>query len=114
PSCDLSTLTQQVLSVISQHGGASAGYIYDLLCRPPSGAFADVDPGLLAALLRSMAEQDLIEQMAEGDLILGLNGERLRKDKGFYAVFQTPEEFAVLHDGRLLGTLELVPQEGDR
>ena len=51
--------------------------------------------------------------MAGGDLILGLLGERLRKDKGFYAAFQTAEEYAVLHEGEQFGTLEIVPHKGD-
>jgi ATP-dependent Lhr-like helicase len=39
--------------------------------------------------------------------------ERLRQNKGFYAVFQTPEEFAVFHGEQLLGTLEILPRKDD-
>ena len=107
-TCDLSTMTQQVISVIAETGGIRADRLYERLCT--GGAFRAIDKRLFADLLRCLASQDVLEQMAESDLILGLAGERIRKDKSFYAVFQAAEEYAVLHDGRLLGTLECIPQ----
>ena len=111
PACDLSTLTQQIISVIVETGGIRADELYGRLCR--EGAFRDIEPKLFTQLLRVLAARDVIEHMAEGDLILGLKGERLRKDKGFYAVFPTPEEYSVLHNGMLLGTLECAHEKGD-
>lgn len=111
PVCDLSTCTQQIISVIAETGGIRADMLHDRLCH--HGAFLDIELKLLAQLLRALAAADVIEQMPEGDLILGLKGERLRKDKGFYAVFPTPEEYSVLHDGMLLGTLECAHQKDD-
>jgi ATP-dependent Lhr-like helicase len=111
PRCDLSTLTQQIMSVIAQTGGIRADQLFDRLCG--RGTFRDVEKSLFAMLLRQLANRDVIEQMPEGDLIMGLKGEQLRKDKGFYAVFATPEEFAVLWNGRRLGTVSLAPQVND-
>ncbi|HEX8522067.1 MAG TPA: DEAD/DEAH box helicase [Tepidisphaeraceae bacterium] len=111
PNCDLSTLTQQIISVIAQMGGTTAARIYQTLCA--SGAFADIGPILFQQLLDCLIEQDVIEQMSEGDLILGLEGERIRKDAGFYAVFQTPQEFAVLHEGRRIGKLQCAPERDE-
>ena len=39
-------------------------------------------------------------------------GERIRKDKGFYAVFATAKAYTVLSDGQNLGKLECVPEKG--
>jgi ATP-dependent Lhr-like helicase len=111
PRFDLSTLSQQVISVVAETGGCRADALFDRLCG--RGAFREVDARLFTDLLRQLAREDVIEQMDGGDLILGLQGERLRRDKGFYAVFPTPDEYTVLHAGEVLGTLESAHQPGD-
>jgi ATP-dependent Lhr-like helicase len=109
--CDLSTLTQQVVSVVAETGSARADQLHELLCQ--RGPFRDVEPALFARMLRRLAAEDVIEQTLQGELILGLKGERLRKDKGFYAVFPTPETYALLHEGQHLGDITTVPRVGD-
>ena len=101
----LSTLTHQVLSVIAQHGGSSAGRLYSTLCR--HGPFRQVDGPLFARLLRQLGRTDvsLIEQSPDGTLLLGRQGERLVEHYRFYAVFQTPEEYRIIADHKPLGTL---------
>lgn len=111
PTCDLSTLTQQIISVISETGGLQADAVYERLCR--RGVFGEIDPALFGGLLHRLGGQDVIEQMPDGDLILGLKGERLRKDKGFCACFATEEEFSVIHDGQVLGTIQVIPRSRD-
>src|SRR5690606_19539597 len=80
-SFDLSTLTQQIISLIAETGGVQAKAAYGMLCE--RGYFRDVPPSTFAALLRQLASKDVIEQTPKGDWILGLTGEDLRKDKGF-------------------------------
>ena len=101
----LSTFVQQILSVIAERGGASARLIFDVLCR--KGPFSAVSTKLFARVLRSMAHKDapLIEQAPDGTLLLGASGERIVEHYSFYAVFTTPEEYRVIADGRVLGTL---------
>src|SRR5438270_668047 len=65
----LSTLVQQVLSVIAERGGARADQLYETLVT--RGTFRGVDTRTFAAVLRSLAAQDLVEQAPEGELILG-------------------------------------------
>lgn len=111
-TCDLSTLTHQIISVIAQTGGIAADALYDRLCR--RGAFDEVEPAVFMRLLRRLGEEkiDVIEQTPEGMLILGLRGERLRASRDYYPVFATPSDYAVLHEGRALGTLPvLIPSE---
>ena len=111
PTYDLSTLTQQIMSVICERGGVPAATIFERLCK--EGSFREIEPLMFQVLLRALGARDVINQMPEGDLILGLRGERLRRDKGFYAVFKTPEDFAVYNGEELLGTLEILPRVDD-
>lgn len=102
----LSTLAQQVLSLIAQHGGATAKQAWTLLCD--SGPFRNVGTAMFGRLLRAMAAKDLIVQTHDGLLVLGLKGERLVNHYGFYAVFMTPEEWRLMASGKPLGSLPLV------
>ncbi len=103
----LSTLTHQILSVIAEHGGVNAKRLYAVLCK--KGPFRQVDPHLFSRLLRQlgMPEVALIEQSPDGDLLLGRQGEQLVDHYSFYAVFQTPEEYRIMADGKPLGTLPI-------
>ncbi|WP_299870043.1 DEAD/DEAH box helicase [uncultured Roseobacter sp.] len=103
----LSTLVHQILSVIAQRGGASASVVYNVLCR--DGPFRKVTTDVFADVLRAIGdpENGLIEQSGSGLLLLGPTGEKLVERYSFYAVFQTPEEFRLVADGRDLGTLPI-------
>jgi ATP-dependent Lhr-like helicase len=101
----LSTLVQQVLSSIAQHGGARADQLWRALCR--EGAFRAVDSALFAELLRSLASHELIRQLHSGEMVLDLAGERVVNHYGFYAAFQTAEEYRLTSGGRALGTLPI-------
>ena len=109
PGClDLSTLVHQILALIAQHGGLTAKQGWDRLIA--SGVFPEVDKALYLEVLRRMGDQEvqLIEQAPDGTLLPGAEGERVINDRGFYAVFMTPEEFRVMTDrGRALGTLPI-------
>jgi ATP-dependent Lhr-like helicase len=103
---DLSTLVQQILALIAQHGGLTAKQGWSRLVE--SGVFANVSKPLFMEVLRRMGhpEVKLIEQAPDGTLLPGPEGERVIGDRGFYAVFMTPEEFRVVTDrGRALGAI---------
>ena len=103
----LSTFTHQILSVIAEHGGASARRLFATLCR--KGPFQKVDPRLFERILRHLGRPEvaLIEQAEDGDLLLGQEGERLVEHYSFYAVFQTSREYRIIADGKLLGELPI-------
>jgi len=98
----LSTLVQQVLSVIAQHGGARADQIWSALCG--SGPF-ELDRESFVLLLRGLAEHDVIQQVGDGDLILGLRGEQIVGHYSFYSAFVTSEEYRLIADGEELGSM---------
>ncbi len=102
----LSTLIQQILALVAQHGGLTARQGWSRLVE--SGIFTGITPALYTAVLRRMGDPEvgLLEQAPDGTLLPGAEGERLIDDRGFYAVFMTPEEFKVVTDkGRTLGML---------
>lgn len=100
-----STLLHQVLATIAQWGGVRAAQLWDLLCK--SDTFKKVTVEHFKALLSQMGMAQLISQLASGELVLGINGEKLVNHYTFYAVFKTPEEYRILYQGKSLGTLPI-------
>jgi len=103
PGLNLSTLIQQTLSLIAQHGGVSPADAHRVLCGP--GPFEQVDGRVYAHLLHALAAADLITQTGDGTLLHGPLGERFVNHYSFYAAFKTPEEWRLIADGRTLGTM---------
>ena len=103
----LSTLTHQILSVIAECGGAKAKQLFVTLCV--RGPFRRVDAGLFIRLLRRLGKKEvgLVEQAPDGVLLLGPKGERIVEHYNFYAVFQTPKEFRITNNGKMLGTFPI-------
>ncbi|MBE9101686.1 DEAD/DEAH box helicase [Vacuolonema iberomarrocanum] len=101
----LSTLIQQVLSLIAQYGGVNALQLYQVLCQ--TGAFQQITQEMFIQFLRQLGAKDLIQQTHDGLLILGLKGERLVNHYSFYTAFQTPEEYRIVTQGKTLGTLPI-------
>lgn len=101
----LSTMVQQVVSSIASYGGCTAADLYSLLCG--LGAFRGVSKAIFAALLRSLATHDLIKQTGDGELVLGMAGERAVNHHSFYAAFSTPDEYRLYAGPKLLGTLPI-------
>ncbi|GAA1770716.1 DEAD/DEAH box helicase [Nonomuraea bangladeshensis] len=101
----LSTLTQQFLSLIAQHGGITPAYAYRVLCG--QGPFGAVDSSTFATLLRDLAAADLIRQENDGLLLHAETGERLVNHYTFYAAFAAPAEYRIVTEGRTLGSVPL-------
>ena len=100
-----STLIQQTLSIIAQYGGATAQQLWRGLCG--QGPFMGIDRRLYAQFLKCLGRRDLLQQMSDGTLVLGMVGERLVNHYSFYTAFQTPEEYQLISEGTLLGTLPI-------
>lgn len=110
-SLHLSTLVQQVLSLLAQHGGATAAQAFKLLVQ--TGPFGGLGVPEFAGLLRAMGAKDLVKQDHDGTLVLGLAGERIVNNHEFYAVFMSPDEWRLMCGGRQLGTMPLVDPLSD-
>jgi ATP-dependent Lhr-like helicase len=101
----LSTIVQQVLSMIAERGGVTASDVSRTLIV--DGPFAGLGNGDLVALLRELGRRDLIVQESSGALLLGQLGEKLVGSHEFYAAFASGEEWQIVQDGRTLGTLPI-------
>ena len=101
----LSTLVQQILSLIAQYGGVTAAQAYNLLC--PNGPFPLVGQQMFTDILRSLGGKRLIMQASDGLLLHGPLGERIVNHYSFYAAFTTPEEYRLVSGGSTLGTLPI-------
>jgi ATP-dependent Lhr-like helicase len=99
----LSTLIQQILSVLAQRGAASVAEVHQVLCD--QGPFAHVGKSTFSTLLRDMGRHDLIRQDSRGFLLPGGQGDRLVSHYSFYAAFHTSQDYRLVADGRTLGSL---------
>jgi ATP-dependent Lhr-like helicase len=107
PECGLhlSTLVQQVLSIIAQYGGVTAGQAWNVLCH--KGPFGIMSQQIFADVLRSMGNNKLLVQASDGLLLHGQLGERFVNHYSFYAAFSSPEEYRLVSGSRTLGTLPI-------
>lgn len=101
----LSTLIQQILSLIAQHGGAIAPGLWKVLCQ--TGPFSNIGQERFVALLRRMGKTGLLAQSPDGTLLHGELGERIVNHYSFYAAFKTSEEFTLMHGSRRLGSIPI-------
>ena len=109
----VSTLIHQILSFLKQTGGMPAANLYRALCQ--RGPFRSLNQKQFEGLLRGLAEYDLIEQVPQGALILGLLGERITAKFDFYVAFQTAEEFVIRCGQEEIGKLPetFIPPVGE-
>lgn len=105
PGFNYSTLIQQTMSTIAEHGGATAADLHRALCGP--GPFHLVDQSRFVALLRSLAKHELIIQSSDGLLLHGPVGDRHVNHYDFYTAFQTEDEWRLTSNGRQLGTVPI-------
>jgi ATP-dependent Lhr-like helicase len=104
-SMHLSTLVQQLLSLIAQYGGITATRAWDVLCT--SGVFPGITRNQFVGLLRELGRREVLIQDATGLLLHGPVGERIVNHYSFLAAFPNREEFRIVANGRELGTLPI-------
>jgi ATP-dependent Lhr-like helicase len=98
----LSTLIQQLLSLIAQYQGILAIDAWQILC---GSSFNNVSKDDFIALLRHLGMLDIVMQDSSGILLHGIQGEKIVNDYKFYAAFQESEEYRIVHNHKTLGTL---------
>ena len=101
----LSTLVQQFLSIVVQHGGVKAREAYSALCK--HGPFRDVTPDMFVQILRTLARGEYLMQASDGTLLLGPRGERITGHYSFYAAFSVDIEYRISCQGKTLGTIPI-------
>lgn len=104
-----STLIQQILSLIASYNSISAQELYNVLCK--KGAFSNIDSNTFKKVLYSLGEKGVICQLNSGGIILGRRGESIIKERDFYAVFYSADDYTVMdiNSGRI-GVIQEIPQ----
>lgn len=100
-----STLLHQVLALVAQWGGVRPEEIFGELCQ--RGPFSQISVEHFKILLKHMGTKKLLTQLQTGELVLGIEGERLVNHYTFYAVFNAPEEYRIIAGTRSLGTIPM-------
>lgn len=103
---DLSTLVQQLLSLIAQHGGARPEQAYQVLCGN-GGPFTAVGQDRFALLLRELSTRGVLIQSGDRTLLAGVRGDREVNHYTFYAAFATAQEYRLVHGDSTLGTMPI-------
>ena len=108
----LSTLIQQILSLIASFSGFYPKEGWEILCK--YGAFGNVTPDLFMKLLRCMGSRGVISQLNTGQIIIGNEGERLLRKLDFYTAFVAPVDYDVINsaDAKRVGMLQSIPETG--
>jgi len=101
----LSTLIQQILSVIAQYGGISTDNLWKMLCK--KAPFSHLTQEDFIKLLRCMGKKELIQQASDQTLIHERVGEQIVNHYSFYTAFSTPDEFNLLSAGKRLGSMPI-------
>lgn len=99
-----STLVQQILSIIAERGGATAGHLWTTLAARGSPFEGLSQPDFLN-LLKHMGKKALLVQDSSGTLLHGELGEKIVNHYTFYAAFASEEEFRLVCEGKTLGSL---------
>ncbi len=100
----LSTLVQQMLSIIAQYGGVTIGQLYDVTCTAEA-PFAGINKEEFIGLVRHLGETEILMQDSSGVLLHGRIGEKFVNHYSFYTAFVSDEEFRVVAGGHTLGSL---------
>ena len=98
----LSTLIQQVLSIIAQHGGATAAGSATCSADRPVPA---VTPAVFAGLLRAMGRHDLLEQAGGRAAAPRRRGRTADQALLLLRLLPDPADYRLVADGYTLGTL---------
>ena len=107
-----SLLFQQTLSVLFSSGSLTPAQLAErVLTLPP---FHAVTRAQYRCLLASMLNRNFLEMDEEGELLVGLKGERLTNSFHFFAVFQDSEDYTVRCESDEIGTITMPPPVGDR
>lgn len=101
----LSTLIQQILSIIAEYGSFYPKDGWSLLCK--NGAFKNISASIFLSLLKDLGEVDVIRQTSNGQIVIGSVGEDIISDKEFYAAFTTYPELDIVNSqsGERIGSI---------
>lgn len=100
-------LLHQALSITKGESGITVKTLIDRL--QANAAFAEIDRVDIETVIEHLVEIDFLERI-RGEVIIGLEGEKVVNGRDFYSVFETEVNFKVVTAGRPIGELQVSPQ----
>jgi ATP-dependent Lhr-like helicase len=108
PQMPMSLLYHQTMSIIKSHGELSPPQLAQrVLSLSP---FQAITQDQFRRLLRRLLEIEHLETTERGDLILGVEAERIVNNYRFYAVFEDDTEYRVRDKSHEIGTIQAAPE----
>jgi ATP-dependent Lhr-like helicase len=95
-------LLHQALSIVK----STAGIAHSELVRQLkiNFAFSNINEDEIKEILDHLLQIDFLEKIQQ-ELIIGVEGEYVVNSREFYTVFETPEDFKVIHQGKTIGSI---------
>lgn len=103
-------LYHQTMSILKSMGEAEPEDLKEAVLSLPS--FRSIDPADYDAFMEYMQGMGHIEKMDEGNLLIGMAGEKIVNNFRFYAVFKDDEEHVVYNGTEEIGSITTVPPPG--
>lgn len=101
-------LFHQIISLCAETNGLNQDEL--LLRMKRNDVFHHIAEEDIQQIILDMIANDYLEAIkGSGEVIVGLEGERLLRSKEFYAVFMSPEEYIVLEGIRKIGAIDKTP-----
>ena len=100
---DYSTFVHQILSYLSQTGGAKVPSIFHNISTISFDNYFKKNEFI--DILKYLSLKKIIYQMPDGVITLSKQGERLVENYEFYAAFMSPKEWKVTCDGKEIGQI---------
>jgi len=101
-------LFHQIISMCHSANGTTATSLTEIIKQ--NDIFYDLPINDIQVLVQHMVNNDYLEKMrGTHELIVGIEGERILRDRDFYAVFMTTDEYEVFHGTKRIGALDKSP-----
>lgn len=98
-----SVLVQQTLSYLGSNPGIRAKDLAQTLLK--ISVFKDISKADYLLILKKMLTCELIEKDSDDSLYLGSNGEKLLNNYDFYSVFASSEDYEVINNNKVIGSV---------
>ncbi|MBO6084608.1 MAG: hypothetical protein J6O90_05980 [Candidatus Methanomethylophilaceae archaeon] len=103
-------LLQQTLAYLRNSVGAR----FTELCEEVLSLypFSDIPKDDYRVLVKYMVERDLLTYLKDSTLVLGPEGEKIAFGKGFPVVFAGSKDIEIKFEGKVIGTVQKIPEVG--
>lgn len=100
-------LLHQILSIIKQNSGCKRSDLVEKVRL--NFAFKNITADETEEIIDELLKVDFLE-LVDGDLIIGVDGEKVVNSRDFYSVFKTEPNLKVLNSGKKIGEIPFSPQ----